>query len=149
MARCANNNCPCNNHNNCGDENCCKPPVNNCDRVEDDYENEYECDACDEVVHQKVSNTKDYPHTNKDALPSDIKVQELFNIFDYALYKAFNEYKPTYGEMFLAVFQLQQKLYTLYMRDIARSNMALMRMEMVSMMNHAENKGCNKLNIYT
>lgn len=97
----------------------------------------------------KISNMKNYPQTSKDALPSDIKIQELFNIFDYALYKAFNEYKPTYGEMFLAVFQLQQKLYTLYMRDIVRSNMELMRMEMANIVNHVENRGCKRLDIYT
>lgn len=142
-----NDGCQCNNNKHYDNENCCKLSTNNCNDLGDCYNNEYESEACNDNI--QVFNAKNYPHTNKDALPSDIKVQELFNIFDYALYKAFNEYKPTYGEMFLAVFQLQQKLYTLYMRDIARSNMELIKIEIMSMLNNVETRGCNKLNIYT
>ncbi|GBC72912.1 hypothetical protein HRbin04_00307 [archaeon HR04] len=126
--------------NSC-DENCCKQSVN-----EHDCSYEHESDRVD----IQDDDRKYYPNTSKNALPSAIKVQELFNILDDALYRAFNEYKPTYGEMFIALFQLQQKLYTLYMKDIARNSIELMRMEMVGMVGCDDrDSATGRLDIYT
>lgn len=128
--------------NNC-DENCCKQYVNEHDCG---YGYEHESDRVDIQDDER----KYYPNTSKNALPSTIKVQELFNILDDALYRAFNEYKPTYGEMFIALFQLQQKLYTLYMKDIARNSIELMRMEMIGMVGYDDrDNATGKLDIYT
>ncbi len=143
MVGCKKDNCIC---NGC-DENCCKQAVNGHGGVEDGYEYEHGSDG--EGIDVNKRDERHYPNTSKDALPSAIKVQELFNMLDHALYRAFNEYKPTYGEMFIALFQLQQKLYTLYMRDIARSSMELIRMEMLNMVRHDGNNDCSKLGIYT
>jgi hypothetical protein len=132
-------NCTC---NSC-DENCCKQSVN-----EHDCGYGYEHDS--DRVGIKDDDRKYYPHTSKNALPSAIKVQELFNILDDTLYRAFNEYKPTYGEMFIALFQLQQKLYTLYMKDIAMNSIELMRMEMVGMIGCDDrDSATSRLDIYT
>ncbi len=97
---------------------------------------------------QENNSESNYPKTSSDKLPSHVKVKELFNVFDEALYKAFCKYKPSYGEMFLALFQLQQKLNTLYMQDIIKDYLELTKIDIVRMLTTLDEENCKKQDMY-
>mgnify|MGYP001773155457 CR=1 FL=1 len=100
---------------------------------------------------QENNSENNYPRTSNDKLPSHIKVRELFNLFDETLYKAFCKYKPSYGEMFLTIFQLQQKLHTLYIQDIVKSylDLELAKIDITKMLTTLnENNNCKKQDMY-
>ncbi len=100
------------------------------------------------VLSPENSSENNYPRTSDDKLPSHIKVKELFDIFDETLYKAFCKYKPSYGEMFIAIFQLQQKLHTLYMHDIVKSYVELAKIDIAKMLTALDDDSYKRQNMY-
>lgn len=130
MVRCCNK-CDCKDNNTYTEENDCKLNVNIIN-----------------VLPSENSSKSNYPRISDDKLPSHIKVKELFNIFDEALYKAFCKYKPSYGEMFMAIFQLQQKLHTLYMQDIAKGYLELAKIDVAKMLTVLDEDNYKKQDMY-
>jgi hypothetical protein len=114
--------------------------------------NEKDCKSNVNIINvlpsQENNSESNYPKTSDDKLPSHIKVKELFNVFDEALYKTFCKYKPSYGEMFLALFQLQQKLNTLYMQDIIKDYLELTKIDIVRMLTTLDEENCKKQDMY-
>jgi hypothetical protein len=126
------NKCNCKSNTKSTDEKDCKSNVN----------------IINVLPSQENNSESNYPKISSDKLPSHIKVRELFNVFDEALYRAFCKYKPSYGEMFLALFQLQQKLHTLYMQDIIKDYLELTKIDIVKMLTTLDEENCKRQDMY-
>ncbi len=126
------NKCNCKSNTKSTDEKDCKSTVN----------------IINVLPSQENNSESNYPKTSSDKLPSHIKIRELFNVFDEALYKAFCKYKPSYCEMFLALFQLQQKLHTLYMQDIIKDYLELTKIDIVKMLTTLDEENCKRQDMY-